>query len=134
MEGRIAGVLVQGTADVITADGLIWDLKTASKKPAGVRQEYRLQLVTYAMVAEQASRGRAHDRARLVTITKTKTPAVVPQTVEITAADRASAEWAFSTAQREMREGAVLPRRSSMLCSRANCTYWRVCEAEYGAC
>lgn len=34
----------------------------------------------------------------------------------------------------ELREGAVMPRRSSLLCSRANCAYWQVCEAEYGGC
>lgn len=134
-EGRIAGVRVQGSADVITQSGMIWDLKTSSKKPAGVSQAHRLQLTTYAMLAEQTSRGRAHNAARLVTITKTKTPAAVPQTVEITDADRVYAEWAYATAHREMQDGgAVFPRRSSLLCSRANCAYWQVCESEYGGC
>jgi hypothetical protein len=36
MTGTIGGVTVQGTADVITAGGMVIDLKTASKKPAGV--------------------------------------------------------------------------------------------------
>ena len=38
MTGAIGGVAVQGTADVITAGGMLIDLKTASKKPAGVSQ------------------------------------------------------------------------------------------------
>jgi hypothetical protein len=135
MEGAIAGVRVQGTADVITGSGMVVDLKTAGKKPAGVSQAHRLQLATYAMLADQAEPAAApHTAARLYTITKTRTPAAVQNTVEICAADRAYAEWAYATAQREMREGIIVPRRSSLLCSRKNCAYWQACEEEYGGC
>jgi CRISPR/Cas system-associated exonuclease Cas4 (RecB family) len=134
MEGTIAGVPVQGTADVITAADLVIDLKTASKKPSGVRQEHRLQLTTYAMLAEQAT-GRSFSRARLYTLTKTRTPAAIQQTVEITPADRQYAMWAYSTAQAAMQSGeAIIPRRSSLLCSRANCAYADTCEKEFGGC
>jgi hypothetical protein len=135
MEGAIAGIAVQGTADVITSSGMVVDLKTAGKKPAGVSQQQRLQLATYAILADQADPAAApHTDARLYTLTKTKAPVAVQQTLEITETDRKYAEWAYSTAQREMREGAVMPRRSSLLCSRANCAYWQACEEEYGGC
>jgi hypothetical protein len=118
---------------VITEAGMVVDLKTSKRKPSGVSQSHRLQLVTYCALADQASRGRRqHTAARLVTITKTKSPAAVPQTLEMTEADFRYAEWAYRTAQEEMRAGSILPRRSSLLCSRDNCAYWQQCENEYG--
>lgn len=138
MEGSIGGVRVQGTADVITEAGMVVDLKTSKRKPAGVSQSHRLQLATYCALADQATtshgRRQQHTAARLVTITRTKTPAAVPQTIEITEADFRYAEWAYRTAQEEMRAGSILPRRSSLLCSRENCAYWQQCEDEYGGC
>ena len=132
MTGAIGGVAVQGTADVITAGGMLIDLKTASKKPAGVSSSHALQLTTYAMLADQAAAGNAHTAARLYTITKTKTPAVVQQTVEITAEDRAYAEYIYPAVQEAARRGEVMPRRSSNLCSRKHCAYWQQCQADYG--
>lgn len=45
MEGYIGPVRVQGTADVITPDRMIVDLKTTGKKPAGVKDSH-MQLAT----------------------------------------------------------------------------------------
>ena len=136
MTGAIGGVAVQGTADVITAGGMLIDLKTASKKPAGISSSHALQLTTYAMLADQAAAKvdppKRHTAARLYTITKTKTPAVVQQTVEITAEDRAYAEYIYPAVQEAARRGEVIPRRSSNLCSRKHCAYWRECQADYG--
>ena len=88
------------------------------------------------MLADQAAAKvdspKRHIAARLYTITKTKTPAVVQQTVEITAEDRAYAEYIYPAVQDGMRCGEVLPRRSSNLCSRKHCAYWRECQADYG--
>lgn len=132
MVGTIAGVTVQGLADVITSDGMVIDLKTAAAAPAGVKQSHRLQITTYVMLAEQHLQ-RKCTAGRLVTITKAKTPKTIPQTIEITDADRRYAEWAYATAQREMQAGsAIYPRRSSTLCSRGNCAYWQICEDEFG--
>jgi CRISPR/Cas system-associated exonuclease Cas4 (RecB family) len=122
----------QGTADVITAGGMLVDLKTASKKPAGVSSSHALQLTTYAMLADQVNAGKTHNAARLYTITKTKTPAVVQQTVEITAEDRAYAEYIYPAVQEARRRGEVLPRRSSNRHSRKHCAYRQQCQADYG--
>jgi CRISPR/Cas system-associated exonuclease Cas4 (RecB family) len=121
---------------VITAGGMLVDLKTASKKPAGISSSHALQLTTYAMLADQAAAKvdppKRHTAARLYTITKTKTPAVVQQTVEITEDDRRYAEFVYAHAQQQMRDGVITPRRSSNLCSKKHCAYWRECVAEYG--
>jgi hypothetical protein len=84
------------------------------------------------MLADQANGRKQHNATRLYTITKTKTPAVVQQTVEITAEDRAYAEYIYPAVQEAARRGEVLPRRSSNLCSRKHCAYWRQCQADYG--
>jgi hypothetical protein len=110
---------------------MLVDLKTASKKPAGVSSSHALQLTTYGVLADQAAAKvnpvKRYTAPRLYTITKTKTPAVVQQTVEITPEDRAYAEYIYPAVQDAARRGEVLPRRSSNLCSRKHCAYWQQC-------
>lgn len=127
VSGLIGGVPVQGFIDVLDVDGRIVDLKTASKKPTGINAGYRLQVATYAML-EPAATG----RARLDTLTKTKTVALHEQQLEITAGDRKQAERLYSIAREQMQTGLFLPNRASHLCSRKYCAYWERCESEYG--
>ena len=54
---------MQGYIDVIDVYGDIVDVKTASKKPSGVRADYRVQVATYAMVAPGTASGRTIDSA-----------------------------------------------------------------------
>jgi CRISPR/Cas system-associated exonuclease Cas4 (RecB family) len=133
LEGEIAGVQVHGFADVITAHRTIADIKTSGKAMPGISQAHRLQLTTYAMLADQTT-GRAHTTARLYTLTRPKEarPKVYQHSMEITDADRRYAEWAYATAAEGMRGGAIAPRRSSSLCTTALCPHWRQCEADFG--
>lgn len=133
LEGVIAGVQVHGFADVITAHRTIADLKTSGKAMPGISQAHRLQLTTYAMLAEQTT-GRPHTTARLYTLTRPKEarPRVYQHSMEITDADRRYTEWAYATAAEGMRAGAITPRRSSSLCTTALCPHWRACEADFG--
>ena len=127
VKGHIGGVSVQGFIDVLDTDGNIIDLKTASKKPAGVNAGYRVQVATYAMLEPKAS-----GRARLDTLTKTKTVGLHQQTIDVSSADRTQATRLYSIAREQMQTGLFLPNRASHLCSRKYCSYWERCTAEYG--
>jgi CRISPR/Cas system-associated exonuclease Cas4 (RecB family) len=123
--GAIAGVEVHAIADVITTDGTVIDFKTASKKPAAIGADHAFQLTTYALLSHST-------RARLVTITKTATPAVHQHTHLIEPADIRYAESVYPLVSQAMQEGLYLPRRTSNLCSRKHCAFWRQCEHEFG--
>src|SRR5215831_12244046 len=53
--GTIAGVTVRGIADLVTTDGMVIDVKTASRKPSGVAADHALQLATYTELLPGAS-------------------------------------------------------------------------------
>ena len=127
VEGVIAGVRVQGIVDVLDMDGRIIDCKTAARRPAGITPDYHLQLTTYSMITPGAS-----GSCRLDTVTKTKTVQLVQQSCEIGAEERRFAETLYPMAQEAMRDGIYPPRRSSPVCSRRYCGYWRECEREFG--
>jgi hypothetical protein len=69
---------------------------------------------------------------RLDTVTKTKTVELVQQSCEIGPEERRYAETLYPMVQEAMRDGIYTPRRSSPLCSRRYCGYWRECEREFG--
>lgn len=127
VRGLIGDVPVQGFIDVLDVNGDVIDTKTASKKPTGINAGYRVQVTTYAMLDAKAS-----GRARLDTLTKTKTVGLHQQTIDVTDSDRKQATRLYSIAQEQMRAGVFLPNRSSYLCSRKYCAYWERCTDEYG--
>jgi RecB family exonuclease len=125
VRGEIAGVPVQGIIDLITEDGVVVDLKTAGRKPAGISPDYRLQLATYCRLT-------GHSRGRLEYMVKTKTVQCHRLSTEIEAADQRYLETIYPVAQEAMRSGLYLPRRASWMCSRKNCPFWQRCEADFG--
>jgi hypothetical protein len=124
--GEIGGVRVRGYIDLMDTDGRIIDLKTASKKPAGITADYKLQLAIYVM-----STPGAHS-ARLDTITKQKTPQWVPQSYVIDHGERRYVETLLPFLQDGMKDGRYWPARDHNLCSRKYCPFWRACEREFG--
>lgn len=127
VRGEIGGVQVQGKIDVLTEDGTIIDAKTASKRPPCVQPDYRFQVATYVQLCPQAC-----GTARVDTVTKTKTIAIHQATVAIGEMDRLQTARIYPLAQEAMRSGLYLPNRSSNLCSRKYCSFWKWCEGEYG--
>jgi hypothetical protein len=125
--GEIAGVKVRGIIDVLDVNGCVLDFKTASKRPNGVTTEHGLQLTTYVMIAPGAS-----GVCRLDTVTKTKTVQVIQQTYDVGPDERRFAETLYPMVQDSIRDGIYPPHRSSPLCSRRHCGYWRECEREFG--
>jgi len=125
--GKIGDVPVQGFIDLLDVDGNIIDLKTKKQKPSGIDPGYRLQVSTYAMLEP-----RSNGRARLDTMTKTKTVGWYPQTLEIGASDRKHAERLYSITRDQMQAGVFIPNRGSHLCSRKYCAYADRCVEDYG--
>ncbi len=127
VQGEIAGVKVRGIVDLLDTDGRVLDFKTASKRPNGLSAEHSLQLTTYAMITPGAS-----GLCRLDTVTKTKTVQVIQQSYQVGAEDRRFAETLYPMVQESIQDGIYPPHRSSPMCSRRYCGYWRECEHELG--
>ena len=127
VEGKIGNVPVQGYIDILDVNGCVIDVKTAAKKPSGIDAGYRLQVATYAMLES-----RSNGKARVSTLTKTKTVALHESTVQVGRADRLYAERIYSIAQDQMRTGLIVPNRRSHLCSRKYCSFADICCEEFG--
>ena len=127
VQGEVAGVMVRGIVDLLDVDGCVFDFKTSSKRPNGIPAEHSLQLTTYTMIIPGAS-----GHCRLDTVTKTKTVHVVQQSFRVSADDRRFAGTLYPMVQESIRDGIYPPHRSSPLCSRRYCGYWRECEREFG--
>jgi len=127
VEGEIGGVRVQGWIDLLDTDGRIIDIKTAARKPSAIEPDYRFQIATYAQLTPGAS-----GEARLDTLVKTKTPAIVTQDFTINEQDLLATRTLYPLAQRSMKSELHMPNRLSLSCSRRHCSYWRCCEREWG--
>ena len=127
VQGEIAGVTVRGIVDLLDVDGCAFDFKTSSKRPNGIPAEHGLQSTTYTMITPEAS-----GLCRLDTVTKTKTVTVVQQSFQTSADDRRFADTLYPMVQESIQDGIYPPRRSSPMCSRRYCGYWRQCEREFG--
>jgi hypothetical protein len=55
VSGKTAGIAVRGIADIVTMDGTVIDIKTASRQPSGLAADHALQFVTYAQLVPGAS-------------------------------------------------------------------------------
>ena len=125
--GTIGGVRVQGKLDVIEQNGTVRDIKTSSRKSDSVSNEQRFQLATYVPLAKGSTGKVVIDQ-----LVKTKTPQLVQLNHSVTAADIAATEQMYPHAQAVMRGQLYMPNRTSNLCSRRNCAYWRMCQSDFG--
>lgn len=127
VEGVIAGVRVQGKVDVREVNGTVRDMKTACRKPAGVSAAHAFQLATYAQITPEASREAVVD-----TLVKTKTPQLIQLSRRIDERQVRATQIMYPLVQEAMRAGLYIPNRTSNLCSRKSCPFWRACEREFG--
>lgn len=127
VNGKIRGVKVQGYIDLITEDGTVVDLKTKKAKPSGIQADHWLQLTTYDLLCPH-SRG----KGSIHTIVKNKTPKCHSVTRDIGTDDSFYLESIYPMVQETIRTGLYLPRRTSRLCSRKYCPFWKRCEREFG--
>jgi CRISPR/Cas system-associated exonuclease Cas4 (RecB family) len=124
LAGQIAGIRVHAVADLITPD-LVIDVKTTARRPGYITARNTLQLTTYAILARV-------DRARLDVLAATKTPTYTPYTLEIDAAARRYAETMYAHTADAITAGLVTPRRDSLMCTRAYCSFWPHCQIDFG--
>ena len=127
VSGEIGGVKVAGYVDLLDVEGRIIDSKSALKPIKGIAHDHRLQLTSYVMITPAAS-----GACRLDTVTKGKTVSLIQKSFVVAEEDRRYAEAIYPMVQDSIRDGVFLPRRSSVLCSRKYCGYWRSCEREFG--
>ena len=125
--GEIGRVHVQGWIDLVDVDGRVIDIKTAARRPSGIDPDHRFQIATYTQLLAGAS-----GEARVDTLVKTKAPKIVTQSFRVNAQDLLATRVLYPLAQRAMQAQTYVPNRSSMTCSRRNCSYWRHCEREWG--
>ena len=99
----------------------------AARKPGEISNDYRFQIATYAQLIPGNP-----GRARLDTLTKTKKPELVQQEFTVEPSDVEQTQKLYPAVQQAIRAGHFLPNRSSHLCSRKYCSFWRRCEQEFG--
>jgi hypothetical protein len=126
-QARVGGVRVRGVIDILDVNGRVIDLKTAKRSPSKIDAAQMIQLATYAAVTPGAV-----GTIRVDTMVRNKTPKVVSFTGKLSARDFVAIERLYPLAQQGMKSGYAMPNRTSMLCSRRNCPYWRNCEREFG--
>lgn len=129
VEGTIAGVRVQGKLDVIEKNGRVRDIKTSSRKSSAVSNEQAFQLATYVPLTKGTTGEVVIDQ-----LVKTKTPQLVQLEHTVSAADIRATEEMYPLAQNAMRQQIYMPNRTSNLCSKRNCSFWRQCAKEFGGC
>jgi len=121
----IAGVHVRAIVDLVDVAGQVIELKTSSRRPAGISAAHALQTTTYAMLEQS-------DHAQIHTLVRTKTPQLIRHTLEVTPEMRRYAQTIYPLVADSMATGLYPPHRASIFCSRNNCAFWRTCEQEYG--
>jgi hypothetical protein len=127
--GEIAGVRVRGIADIVTTDGTVIGIKTASRKPSGLSADHPLQLATYDALLPHAS-----GAARIDTLVSTKDPQLVQIAHTPGEAGQRLVGKIYPLVAEGIAGGLYLPNRSSSVCSRRYCSFADACEREFGGC
>lgn len=123
--GLINGVAVRGIADVITTDGTIIDLKTASRKPSGISGDHALQLATYVHLYEGSN-----GQAQIHSLVSTKDPQLIQLESTPGANGRRFVERIYPMVVDAINGGLFMPNRASTFCGK--CPYKAECAAEFG--
>ena len=103
------------------------DLKTSSRKPSAIKPDHALQLATYTALTPGAS-----GQARIDTLVSTREPQLISIDHTPGAQGRKLVERLYPLAAEGMAAGLYMPNRSSSLCSRRYCSFWRECQLEFG--
>jgi hypothetical protein len=130
VEGHIGSVDVKGFIDLLDADGRIIDLKVVKRSPQEEKAspDHRFQVATYRKLLSGIVTG----VARIDHLVKNKTPKIVRQEYTIQNCDLEECDKMYPLVQQAIRTGLFLPNRSSYMCSRKYCSFWRACQKEFG--
>src|SRR5262249_1056849 len=112
---------------ILTTDGTIIDVKTASRKPSGGAPDHAWHLATYTELLPDAS-----GRARIDTLVGTRDPQFIQ--LEHTPGERGKRliERLYPMVAEGIAGGLFLPNRNSSTCSRRYCAFADACEREFG--
>jgi hypothetical protein len=127
VSGTIAGVPVRGIADIVTTDGAVIDIKTASRKPSGLAADHALQLATYAQLVPGAS-----GETRIDTLVSTRDSQLIQIDHIPGSGGKRLAERIYPLVAEGIAGGLYLPNRGSSMCSRRYCPFADACEREFG--
>jgi hypothetical protein len=118
---------VRGIADIVTADGIVIDVKTVSRKPSGLAPDHALQLATYAALVPGAS-----GETRLDTLVAKKDAELVR--IEHTPGESGKRLIGrlYPMVVEGIAGGLFLPNRNSITCNRRYCAFADACEREFG--
>jgi hypothetical protein len=122
VSGTIASVPVRGIADIVTTDGMVVDVKTASRKPSGLAADHALRLATYTELLAGAS-----GETRVDTLVGTKDPQLLQINHTPGEAGRRLAERIYPLVAEGIAGGLYLPNRGSSVCSRRYCAFAEAC-------
>ena len=125
--GAIAGVAVRGIVDLVDTSGRVIDLKTSSRKSKTIKSDHAFQLATYTALTPGAS-----GAARIDTLVSTKKPQLIQLDHTPGEQGRKLVERLYPLAAEGMAAGLYMPNRSSTICSRRHCNFWRECMLEFG--
>jgi putative RecB family exonuclease len=125
LRGVINGVAVRGYADIITTDGTVIDIKTASRKPNGISGDHALQLATYIELYEGSN-----GCGRIDSLVSTKEPQLIQIAQKPGESGRKLVNHLYPMVVDAINGGLFMPNRASVHCSK--CPYNEACEAEYG--
>ena len=115
-------------AGLVDVQSRIIDLKSSSRTTKEVKPNHRAQLASYKLIGPSLLTG----VCRVDQLVRKKTAEVIPLEHQVTAADERLVETIYPLAQAGMRGGLYVPNRSSVYCSRSQCSYWRECMEEFG--
>jgi hypothetical protein len=122
---------VRGIADILTTDGMVVDVKTASRKPSALAADHALQLATYTQLVRGAS--------AMALQAKRESTRWLGRRIHCwcrSSTRRARPGGAWRDESTPVAEGIAgglyLPNRSSTVCSTAYCAFAEACEPEFG--
>ena len=127
VSGTTAGIAVRGIADIVTMDGTVIDIKTASRKPSGLAADHALQLATYARLVPNAS-----GKTRIDTLVSTKDTQLIQIDHTPGSDGKRLVERIYPLVAEGIAGGLYLPNRNSSMCSRRYCAFADACEREFG--
>ena len=122
-------VPVTGFVDMIAADGLTYDFKTAGKKWTQGQADGSLQPTVYLAALQQSSLVSLPASFRYMIFTKTKSPEVQIIDTVRTAADVLAFYELARDVWRAIEAGIYVPNGiGSWKCSQNYCEFWNLCE------
>jgi hypothetical protein len=127
-EAEIAGIPILARADVIDVDGVIHDFKFRRRSATALTRAEETQLTLNAMLFG-SEKGIIHT-VREPLKTKPAEATALPFVVDDQA--KQFVQILLPKAQNRMQSGDLIPNRSSFLCSRRHCSFWRQCERDFG--